>query len=198
MSLKKYIQFLSNKLIESCSTAKPTPPYSYFHITKVPKISLLDFMLRINKYLFKPYSQSDKMVLWTHVIILLDKYITHSNRHLSSYTIHRLLAISCLLTVKQLMDDHEDNELAARVFGLTLGECNFLEMNFFFDIKFESHIPLEVYADYQNKLEIGLQVMDTSLLRFKLPNIKELPIEQDSIHDLCNGIEKARISKVKL
>ena len=96
------------------------------------------------------------------------------------------------------MDDHETNEYAARVFGIALDECNLLEAEFFFDIKFESHIHLEVYADYQNKFEIGFQLTEPSLLQFKLPDIKGLPTEQELINDICNGIEKASISKVKL
>lgn len=107
-----------------------------------PKISVLDYLKRIDKY----FACSESV----HVaaLVYLDRLVSKNAIDLNPLTIHRLLAAATVVAVKFLDDIYYKNAYYAAVCGLSLKEMNKLEASFISLLGWKLAISEEDYALY--------------------------------------------------
>ena len=118
-------------------------PFMHEH---VPKISLFDYLLRIQKYSEIEYS--------TIIIslIYLDRICCKKGIKLSKYNIHRLLFTSILTAIKYNEDIIYDTKFYSKVAGVSIDELKILENSFLKIIDFQLFVSDELYKKYYNYL----------------------------------------------
>ena len=117
---------------------------SIYNASKTPKMSILDYLIRI-----VTYSQATKStVLCT--LILLDRFFENNNEEiLTLLNSFKFLGTSLLLASKFNEDVTLSNEDFAKVIGVQLSELNNLENNFIHTLNFDLMISTETFHDYQ-------------------------------------------------
>lgn len=151
---KKLSEQLESKIEPNSKYAEPKDfgPNGKSKISKVGEsnLSIFDYVMRIHRYKFYPLYDmekiakkkitKEKIAFWVYAYVLLSRYLNKKNIELNKLNIHRLIAISVRITDKMIMDDHYNNWYASKVFGISLPECNNLELTFLSEIEFSCHI----------------------------------------------------------
>jgi hypothetical protein len=114
-----------------------------FHCHRAPTISIGDYLVRLRKY----FHCSD--VCFITSLAHIDRIV---NRHpdflISCHSIHRLLAISAMVSAKFLEDVYFSNAHYAKVCGLSLEELNELELTFLKLLDWKLDVSPDECAEY--------------------------------------------------
>ena len=120
--------------------------HSPFTHKTVPKISIEDYLNRIQKY-----SELEDSTLII-ALIYIDRLLENKNIKLSIYNVHRILFTAVLLAIKYNEDEIYENNIFAEIFGVSNKELNNLESEFLDLIEFNLFITKKIFQLYYNKI----------------------------------------------
>ncbi len=112
-----------------------------FLTAKIPKISLSEFFERIIKYAKLDYATT--ICLFIYIERISEKI------ELTWFNIHKIIIASMLAAVKMNQDEIFPNSYYARVGGITLDEINYIELSFYNLIRYDLHIDVICYQEYE-------------------------------------------------
>ena len=119
---------------------------SPFVNVKIPKISIEDYLNRIQKY---SNLEDSTLVI---ALIYIDRLLENQNIILSKYNVFRILLTAVLLAIKYNEDEIYDNSFFAKIFGVTIKELNKLENEFLDLIEFKLFISRKTFQLYYNRI----------------------------------------------
>ncbi|CAM0140204.1 unnamed protein product [Umbelopsis sp. WA50703] len=144
-TIRVVAELLENIIVQNDKL--PSGALTHFHSRSVPKIPVLAYLTRIQK--FAPFSNE---VLIT-ILVYFDRIARrHSSFVISSFNIHRLLITSLTVASKFVSDVFYANARYAKVGGLPLAELNRLELEFLFLCNFDLYVRLEDLQEYADQL----------------------------------------------
>lgn len=144
--LKIISETLNSIIEESNKSKKKQKDHSPFVHEHVPKISLFDYLLRIEKY-----SEVEDSTLII-ALIYIDRICKKKGIVLSKYNIHRLLFTSILIAIKYNEDIICDNLYYSKIAGVTKKELQVLEYEFMKIIDFDLFVSNKIYQTYYDFL----------------------------------------------
>lgn len=118
-----------------------------FSANSIPKISIYDYLIRINKY-----SEIEKSTLICS-LILIDHISKSSDTILTYDNIHRIIFAAVLVSIKYNEDSYYDNKFYAEIAGIKLKELKMIEYTFLELADFNVFIKPEEYEEYKIYLE---------------------------------------------
>jgi phosphate system cyclin PHO80 len=113
-----------------------------FSANSIPKISIFDYLIRINKY-----SEIEASTLICS-LILIDHISQSSGIILTYYNIHRIIFAAILASIKYNEDSFYDNKFYAEIAGVKLKELNMIEYTFLELTDFNVFVKTEEYKEY--------------------------------------------------
>ena len=120
---------------------------SAFSAKKVPKINLLDYLVRISEY---TEVEETTLVL---SLVYVDRVCEENGIVLTKYNIHRLLFTSIYLAIKYNEDNYYTFDYYAKIAGISKDELHILENEFVDLIKFDFYVDSSLFAKYQKYLK---------------------------------------------
>ena len=146
-TLLKEIDYTLSSIISQNKKSKDykreITPFIHEH---VPKISLFDYLCRIQKY-----SEVENSTIIIS-LIYLDRICNKKGIKLTKYNIHRLLFTSILVAIKYNEDIIYDTKFYSKVAGVSVEELKILESAFLKIIDFQLFVSEELYNKYYNYL----------------------------------------------
>ncbi|KAE8681588.1 Cyclin-U4-1 [Hibiscus syriacus] len=85
--------------------------------------------------------------------IYLDRFGQHTDVHLTSCNVHRLLLTSVMVAAKFIDDLYFNNAYYAHVGGVSTAELNKLEMEFLFSLDFRLQVSITTFQRYCSQLQ---------------------------------------------
>jgi hypothetical protein len=147
------VSIILNKIIHQ---SKKLPNYSEilksqekmsFSSKKIPKISLKDYLQRI-----QTYSELENSTLILS-LIYIDRICQIGNITLTFYNIHRILFCAIYLALKYNEDQIYNIDYYAQIAGISKKELSQIENDFIDYINFEFFVDNELYFKYENYLK---------------------------------------------
>ena len=146
-NLLKIISETLNSIIqESKKPNKKQNDHSPFTHEHAPKISLFDYLLRIQKY---TEVEDSTLII---ALIYIDRICKKKGIVLSKYNIHRLLFTAILIAIKYNEDIICDNLYYSKIAGVTKKELQVLEYEFMKIIDFDLFVSNKIYQTYYDFL----------------------------------------------
>ena len=146
-NLLKIISETLNSIIqESKKPNKKQNDHSPFTHGHAPKISLFDYLLRIQKY---TEVEDSTLII---ALIYIDRICKKKGIVLSKYNIHRLLFTAILIAIKYNEDIICDNLYYSKIAGVTKKELQVLEYEFLKIIDFDLFVSNKIYQTYYDFL----------------------------------------------
>ena len=146
---KNFLKEISDSLISIISKKaqikneiKKTP----FDHDHMPKISIYDYLLRIQKY---SNAENNTIIL---AIIYIDRICNKTGLILNKYNIHRILISAILVAIKYNEDQIYDNVYFSKVAGVPVSELNYLERKFLEIINYDLFVSDELFKKYYKYL----------------------------------------------
>jgi len=118
----------------------------FFH-EHAPKITIFDYLLRIQKY---SNIENSTFII---ALIYIDRICHKKGIILTKYNIHRILFTSILIAVKYNEDIIYDNLFYSKIAGITIKELLVLENSFLEIIDFDLFVPNDIYKKYSEYLD---------------------------------------------
>ncbi|CAK9168041.1 unnamed protein product [Ilex paraguariensis] len=118
-----------------------------FHGSKVPDLSIRQYIERIFKYTI--CSPSCFVVAY----IYMERVLQQMNGYLTSLNVHRLLITGFMLAAKFIDDLCHNNAYYAQVGGISTAEINRMEMKFLDSLDFRLHVTVETFDKFCLQLE---------------------------------------------
>ena len=122
---------------------KDNSPFVHEH---APKISIFDYLLRIQKY---SNIENSTFII---ALIYIDRICLKKGIILTKYNIHRLLFTAILIAIKYNEDIIYDNVFYSKIAGVTIKELLVLENTFLETIDFELFVSNDIYKQYSEYL----------------------------------------------
>jgi len=122
---------------------KDNSPFVHEH---APKISIFDYLLRIQKY---SNIENSSFII---ALIYIDRICTKKGIILTKYNIHRILFTAILIAAKYNEDIIYDNLYYSKIAGVEIKELLVLENTFLNYIDFELFISNVIYKQYSEYL----------------------------------------------
>ena len=144
--LKIIADILFSIILKEKKTKSKRNKKSPFYHEHIPKISIFDYLLRIQKY-----SEIENSTL-IFALIYLDRILVKKEIKLSKYNIHRLLFTSILISMKINEDCINKNLYYSKIAGVPVKELITLENEFLKIIDFELFVSDEIYKKYYHSL----------------------------------------------
>ena len=144
--LKIIAETLNSIIQEGNKSQKKQKDHSPFFHENVPKISLFDYLLRIQKY-----SKVEDSTLII-ALIYIDRICKKKGIVLSKNNIHRLLFTSILIAIKYNEDIICDILYYSKIAGVTKKELLVLEYEFMKFINFDLFVSNKIYQTYYDFL----------------------------------------------
>ncbi len=119
---------------------------SIFNCEKIPKIGLLEYLHRLNKY-----CEIERSTLIC-TLIYLDRFIKNFI-NITENNIHRILLMSLITSIKYNEDVIFDNLDFSKIAGLNLKEFNKIESEFLKILNFKLYIHEKEFQLYNKYLE---------------------------------------------
>ena len=119
---------------------------NYFNSKDVPKISIKDYLIRIQRY--SKCTNECLISSYIHLNYLINK----KDLILTYYNIHRLLLISIMVCTKFYEDEFYDNKMWSSIGGISLNELNTLEIIYCQLIEYNLYISSLDFKNYENLL----------------------------------------------
>ena len=156
LTTKKLIKSISNALTTILENNKSLGNYteiirkqskSVFSAIDIPKISIKDYLTRIQIY--------TKMETSTLImsLIQIDHICKKTNLILTYYNIHRLLFAAVLISIKYNEDSYYDNKYYSEIAGVKVKELQIIEYTFMALNNFNVFIDHREFEQYKNYLE---------------------------------------------
>ena len=117
-----------------------------FSAKSIPKISLYDYLIRI-----QTYSHLERSILIS-TLVYIDRLCQLGKLTLTYYNIHRILFAGILIAIKYNEDLFYDNKYYAEIGGVKLNELKIMEYTFVELCDFKFFISNDVYENYNNYL----------------------------------------------
>lgn len=124
----------------------PKPSSTTFVGRDVPDLPIRNYCQRLQKYF------RCSPAVYLSALIYVDRYVTNSEASINRLTIHRLLLVAFIISVKNLEDLHYSNAYYSQVGGVDLKEVNRLEMCMLKTLKYDLHITDEQFKQYFSEL----------------------------------------------
>ena len=124
---------------------KDNSPFVHEH---APKISILDYLLRIQKY---SNIENSTFII---ALIYIDRICEKKKIILTKYNIHRILFTSILIATKYNEDIIYDNLFYSKIAGVTIKELLILENYFLNIIDFDLFVSDDIYQKYSEYLNV--------------------------------------------
>lgn len=121
----------------------------------IPDLSILDYCERLRKYF------RCSPTVYLAALIYIDKYVEASNVTINRLTIHRLLVVSMVISVKFHEDLHYTNAYYAQVGGVDLKEMNQLEREMLNGLNWNLDVLPEHFQQYLTELATHPQLCST-------------------------------------
>ena len=148
-SLLKEISTTLNSIIQESSKNKNHhKDNSLFSRQQIPKISIFDYLLRIQKY--SGIEESTIIIS----LIYIDRICKKKGIVLSKYNIHRLIFTAILIAIKYNEDIIYDNLYYSKIGGVTKKELLILENEFLQLIDFNLFVSNKIYQKYYEYLNL--------------------------------------------
>lgn len=125
-----------------------------FSSETIPKISLIDYIKRIQKY--TGIEKSSLIIS----LIFLDRICDKSRLLLTYYNVHRLFFTAVLTAIKYNEDNYYENKFYSEIAGIPLRELILFEYNFLSISNFDIFVSSEVYNEYYEFLENFIKEME--------------------------------------
>ena len=125
-----------------------------FSAHSIPKISLFDYLTRIQTY---SYIEAPSLIC---SLIYVDRICEIAGITLTYYYIHRILFAAVLTSIKYNEDVFYDNNYYAQVAGVRTKELNMIEYTFLELIEFNLFILEEDYFKYKNYLDSCIDIKE--------------------------------------
>lgn len=126
---------------------------------RAPSIGIAAYLSRLHKY----FQCSDSCLVVS--LVYIDRVVKlHPNFSVSNLSIHRLLAMSMVLSAKFLDDIYYSNAYYAKVCGLQLKEFNILEAMLLNLLCWQLDVTLEEYTEYQGHVAKAIPVVDADII----------------------------------
>ena len=122
---------------------KDNSPFVHEH---VPKISILDYLLRIQKY---SNIENSTFII---ALIYIDRICEKNEIILTKYNIHRILFTAILIATQYNEDKIYDNLFYSKIAGVTIKELLALENYFLNIIDFDLFVSDDIYQKYSEYL----------------------------------------------
>ena len=122
---------------------KDNSPFVHEH---APKISIFDYLLRIQKY---SNIENSTFII---ALIYIDRICEKKKIILTKYNIHRILFTSILIATKYNEDIIYDNLFYSKIAGVTIKELLILENYFLNIIDFDLFVSEDIYQKYSEYL----------------------------------------------
>ena len=148
-NLLKEIEETLNSIISKTDKEKKTgdkiTPFDHKHI---PRISIYDYLFRIQKY---TGIENNTIII---ALIYIDRICTKKNKNiiLNKHNIHRILVTAILVSIKYNEDHICDNLYFSKVAGVSLKELNHLECKFLEIINYDLFVSEELFQKYNEYL----------------------------------------------
>ena len=113
-----------------------------FNSGAIPKISIYDYLLRIQEY-----SNIEKNSLIIS-LIYIDRIYKIGKLILTHYNIHKILFTSILIAIKYNEDNFYDNQFYSEIAGIKLNELKLIEYNFLALCDFNMFVSDEIFHKY--------------------------------------------------
>lgn len=120
--------------------------YSVLFSERIPKISLYDYISRIQKY---SLYEKNTMIL---SLVYIDRICELNNFNLTFNNIHRIFFISILIAIKYNEDAIYSNKFYSEIAGFPLKELNLMEHYFVKLIDFNLFVSENEYKKYEEYL----------------------------------------------
>ncbi|EGR33397.1 n-terminal domain protein [Ichthyophthirius multifiliis] len=149
ISNENILQIISNVLTEITLQCDKLPIQfiTNFHGKNIPNISINDYLLRINKL------SGCTQECYIMALIYIDRITErHKNFLINSYSIHRIIITSVMISIKFYEDKYYNNEYYAKIGGISLQEVNQLERDFLQLINFRLYINPVLFYNYREKI----------------------------------------------
>ncbi|XP_044506864.1 cyclin-U4-1-like [Mangifera indica] len=144
------LSFLLQRVADSNDFSCRLQPHklSAFHGLTRPTISLESYLERIFKY--ANCSPSCFVIAYVY----LDRFaLKQPSLPINSFTVHRLLITSVLVSAKFMDDIYCNNAFYAKVGGISTAEMNLLEVDFLFGLGFHLNVTPTTFQTYCSFLQ---------------------------------------------
>ncbi|KJP87179.1 hypothetical protein AK88_03226 [Plasmodium fragile] len=149
---KRYISYLPIVLENMIKINRGKGKITSFHASKVPDISIKNYVERIGKY---TGCSNECFVL---LMIYLDRIVKiNSDITLSLLCIHRLLITAIMIAAKFFDDLYYSNAFYAKVGGVSTEEINKLEGTFLHLIDYNLFVSSEEYNLYRHSISLAVE-----------------------------------------
>ena len=145
-NLLKEISITLNSIIQENKNKSTQKDNSLFFRKQIPKISIFDYLLRIQKY----SGIEDSTIIIS--LIYIDRICKKRGIALSKYNIHRLLFTAILIAIKFNEDIIYENLYYSKIGGVTKIELLMLENEFLKLIDFNLFVSNKIYQKYYDYL----------------------------------------------
>ena len=148
---EELIKVISEALTTILEKNKDLPDYKeiinfqekmIFSSTSIPKISIYDYLIRIQTY---TYLEKSTLIL---SLIFIDKLCELAELILTDYNLHRVLFTAISLAIKYNEDSYYDNKYYSAIAGVSLKELKLMEYNFLDLTNFNLFVSCEDYQNY--------------------------------------------------
>ena len=146
--LKEISTTLNSIIQESNKNNNHHKDNSLFFRQQIPKISIFDYLLRIQKY--SGIEESTIIIS----LIYIDRICKKKGIVLSKYNIHRLIFTAILIAIKYNEDIIYDNLYYSKIGGVTKKELLILENEFLQLIDFNLFVSNKIYQKYYEYLNL--------------------------------------------
>ena len=119
-------------------------PKDKFYLTKIPDISLNDYIKRLVKYTNMNISTLVNAVIYIDMFCEKNKYILCMNN------IYLILLSSCLLSIKFNEDVSVNLKAYSKIVGVSLEKIISLESSLYFNLHFSLFVKEDLYQFYFN------------------------------------------------
>merc|ERR1711976_168002 len=128
-------------------TKNTNPRLKVFHSSKVPPVSIADYLDRIVRY---SYATPECFI---NALIYLDRLVTKNpGCYITPNNVHRLLLASCLLAAKTRDDWYYSNSYYGTLGGISNQEVNLLETTFCQLLDFDLYVSPTQFTQYKKEL----------------------------------------------
>ena len=146
--LKEISNTLNSIIQESNKNKNHLKDNTLFSRQQIPKISIFDYLLRIQKY--SGIEESTIIIS----LIYIDRICKKKGIVLSKYNIHRLIFTAILIAIKYNEDIIYDNLYYSKIGGVTKKELLILENEFLQLIDFNLFVSNKIYQKYYEYLNL--------------------------------------------
>lgn len=136
-----------NTKLENYKSIVKTQSKMVFSANSIPKISIKDYLIRI-----QTYTEIEKSTLILS-LVYIDRLCELTDLVLTYYNIHRILFAAVLMAIKYNEDVFYDNLYYAEIAGVKFKELKQIEFTFVQMTDFKLYISPEKFIQYQNYLE---------------------------------------------